>query len=249
MNLLNRIVVLLLLLAVGGVAIAVAVLAWTIPGDSIDALRETADWLEDHDGDTEKAILSVIAVAIAVLCLLVLVLELIPRRTNEVRVQDLKAGEATVSTAAIAGRVEEAVRQTPNVADAKVYVRARGKAVDVSMDLHVDADANLAEVTDAAADSVRDVLLNRMHVALRSQPQVRLHYRELVLRRPAAPAPVAAPVPAENIAATDAEVQDPAPTPLPEPDAAAADPTLSPAQPESEGAGEPQEPGSERISS
>jgi hypothetical protein len=182
-NLFNRIVVLLLLVALGTVAIAAAALAWTIPNKTINWLADAVQWLDDHDGDTEKAILTAGAVVVALAALALVVLELLPRRKADVRVTDVEGGVATLSTAAVAQRIEDSVRQVANVADAKAFVRPRRKGVEVDMDLHVDPDANLAEVTGAASTAARDVLSNRMHVALAAPPRTRLHYRELRLRR------------------------------------------------------------------
>ncbi len=186
MNVFNRIVVLLLLLKVAALAIAIAVLAWTIPNETIDWLREAVDWIEEHNQDTEAAILTAICVAVVLVVLIVLFVELRPTNKNEVKVTGLKSGSAVVSTAAIALRLEEAVKQLPHIGDAKAMVRGGRRGVEVVMDLHVDAEANLAEVSEHASETVRDVLNNRMQVRLASPPLVHLHYRELRLRRPGA---------------------------------------------------------------
>lgn len=183
MNVFNRIVVLLLLVAVAAGAIAVAVLAWTIPNKTINWLADAVQWLDDNDGDTEKAILTAIAVVVALVALGLLLLELVPRRRSDVRVVDVQGGQASLSTAAVAQRLDETMRQVPNVVDARSYVTARRRGVEVEMDLDVDSDANLAEVTTAASSAARDLLGNRMHVALLGDPKARLHYRELRLRR------------------------------------------------------------------
>ena len=115
-----------------------------------------------------------------------------PRYGPDVKVTDIKTGDAVLSTAAIAQRVEEAVREVPNIADVKASVQARRKGVDVFLDLHVDPDANLAAVTDGASEAARDILTERVHVALAQPPRTRLHYRELRLNRSGAmqqPAP------------------------------------------------------------
>ena len=184
MNVFNRIVVLLLLVAVIAAATAVAVLTWTIPNKTINWLADAVQWMDDNDGDTEKALLTAGAIVVGLLALIALVVEVLPRRRNDVRIIDVQGAQASLSTAAVAQRLEEAVRQVPHVADTKAYVRARRKGVEVDMDLHVDPDANLADVTGAASTAIRDVLSSRMHVALVAPPRTRLHYRELRLRRP-----------------------------------------------------------------
>jgi hypothetical protein len=188
-NLFNRVVVFLLLLLLIIGAVSIAVLTWTIPNDTIDWLRDAVEWMDENDGSTEKALLTAIAIVITLVSFILLVLELMPKSTRDVRVTDVQGGAASLSSAAVAQRIEDAVRQVPNVAEAKAYVMAKRKGVEVSMDLHVDPDANLAEVTTAAAEATREVLADRLHVALLTPPKTRLHYRELRLRRPDGPEP------------------------------------------------------------
>jgi hypothetical protein len=200
LNLFNRAFTIIACLKLAAVAIAIVLLAWTMPQESIDGLRDAVDWLEEHNQDTEKALLTTIGSFVALLALTVVFLNLLPRSGTDVKVTDLKVGDAVLSTAAISQRIEEAVRQVPHVADVRAPVRAKRKGVLVTLDMYVDPDANLATVTDEACQAARDVLADRVHVALMQPPQVRLHYRELRLRgRPpevsaVAPAPASPPV-------------------------------------------------------
>jgi hypothetical protein len=192
-NVLNRILMILICLTLIAAAISVIVLAWTIPNDSIAALRDAVDWLDENNQDLEKALLTGIASGVAFLALVVLLFEMTPKTGNEVKVTDLQVGDAVLSTTAIAQRIEEAVRAVPHVADVKATVKAKGKGVAVGLDLHVDPEANLAQVTDEACQAARDVLTQRVHVGLVAPPRARLHYRELRLNRPARPVLVPAP--------------------------------------------------------
>lgn len=209
MNVFNRVLIFVLLLAIAGAAVAIAVLAWTIPDDSIDWLRDAVNWMDEHNQDTEKAILTAIAVATALIVLVVLLLEVWPRSKKTVTVRDLQGSAAVISTGAIAQRLEEAIRQVPHVSDVKASVEARRKGIEVAMDLHVDADANLAEVTDSAAEAAREVLTNRMHVALARPPHARLHYRELRLRRAGTVEPAETPQPATPTPEGEASAEPP----------------------------------------
>jgi hypothetical protein len=208
MNTLNRIFLVLLCLALIAGAIAVTVLAWGAPDESIERLREGVDWLEDNNDDFEKVVLTAIAAGVGLVALIVLLFELLPRSSPNVKVSDLRVGSALLSTAAIGQRVEEAVEQVPHVADARAQVKTKKKGVQVSLDLHVDPEANLATVADEACDATRDVLTNRIHVELVDTPRVRLHYRELRLgrnatRRPAVETP---PPPAQPVAVAEPAV-------------------------------------------
>lgn len=195
MNLFNRVLVSLLCLTLIAAMIGITVLAWSAPEQSIDALRDAADWLEDRNQDLEKSFLTAGAVLLGLLALIILGLELVPSRPSEVSVKDVKTGHAVLSTAAIGQRLEEAVNRVEHVSDARVVVKARRKGVQVGMDLHVDPEANLATVTDEAVEAVRDVLNNRVHVALAEPPRARVFYRELRFRRPVRPAGAVLPAP------------------------------------------------------
>jgi len=195
LNLLNRIVLVLACLALAAGAISLVVLAWTIPQESIDGLRDAVDWLDEHNEDLEKALLTSGGALLAFIALVVLAFELVPRAGADVKVTDLRVGDAVLSTLSISQRIEEAVRQVPSVTEARAGVRAKRKGVLLSLDLRVEPEANLATVTDEACEAAQDVLMNRLHVTLVEQPRVRLHYRELRLRSraPATAAPPAAP--------------------------------------------------------
>jgi hypothetical protein len=194
MNTFNRIVliVLCLLLVVG--AIAVIALTWTIPNRSVNWLMDAAQWVDENDGDLEKALLTTVSAFIGLVAMIVLLIELIPRRGPAVQVTGLASGNATLSAAAIGQRIEEAVVQVPHVSEVRADVKSRKKGVLVALDLHVDPEANLATVTDEACQVATEVLADRVHVALLRPPTARLHYRELRLHRggnSTAPRPVA----------------------------------------------------------
>ncbi|HEX5142009.1 MAG TPA: alkaline shock response membrane anchor protein AmaP [Dehalococcoidia bacterium] len=232
MNTFNRAVLVTLCVLLIVAAVWVIVLTWTIPNRSINWLQDAANWLDDNDGDLEKALLTTISASIGLIATIVVLIELIPRRGPDVRVTDLSRGDATLSTAAIGQRIEEAVCQVPNVAEVRATVKARKKGVLVGLDLQVDPDANLATVTDEACQVAEDVLTNRVHVSLLRPPTARLHYRELRLhgrgnnasRRtqrdgpPVAPPlePVATPVAVGAAAGSGMAMLPPEPPELPE---------------------------------
>lgn len=183
MNTFNRIVLIVLCVLLVIAAIGVITLTWTIPNRSVNWLADAAQWVDDNDGDLEKALLTSISAFVGLVAMIVLLIELIPRRGPAVEVTGLASGAATLSAAAIGQRIEEAVVQVPHVSEVRADVRSRKKGVLVALDLQVDPDANLATVTDEACQVATDVLNDRVHVALLRPPTARLHYRELRLHR------------------------------------------------------------------
>ena len=183
MNVFSRLLLAILLLAIAATAISLIALAWTIPEDTIGWLAGAVRWLDVHNQDLEKALLTSGGALLALVCLSLALFELMPRSGSEVKVTDLKIGDAYLSTAAVGQRVEEAVTQVPHISDVRATVKAKRNGVTVALDLHVDPEANLATVTDEACDAARDVLASRVHVALVEPPRARLHYRELRLSR------------------------------------------------------------------
>jgi hypothetical protein len=195
MNVINRMALVLICLALIAGAGAVIGLAWAAPQESLDWFADAAGWLDDHNTDGTKALITFGAALVIALALMTLVMELFPQSRREVKVTGLQVGDAVLTTQAIGQRIEEAVNQVPNVSDVRATVRAKRKGVTVALDLHVDPEANLAAVTDAACEAAREVLTDKVHVELLAPPRARLHYRELRLKggQARAGAPVAPP--------------------------------------------------------
>jgi hypothetical protein len=181
-NFLNRLLIILLLFALTAGALAVVILAWTRPDESIAALRDAVDWLDENNETLQRIVLTSIGLLVALIAVSTLVFELMPNAGTDVKVTDVRAGDAVLSTASIGQRIDEAVQDVPHVADSRSVVKAKRKGVTVSLDLHVEPEANLAAVATDAADAVKGVLADKVHVALLEPPRIRLHYRELRLR-------------------------------------------------------------------
>jgi hypothetical protein len=182
-NTFNRIVLIVVCVLLVVAAVGIVTLTWTIPNRSVNWLADAAQWIDDNDGDLEKALLTTISAFIGLVAVIVLLIELIPRRGPSVQVTDLASGSATLSAASISQRIEEAVVQVPHVSEVRADVKSKRKGVIVALDLQVDPEANLATVTDEACNTATEVLTQRVHVALLRPPTARLHYRELRLHR------------------------------------------------------------------
>jgi len=84
----------------------------------------------------------------------------------------------------------------PHVTQAKATVAARGKGVEVDLELHVDPDTNLALTSEEACRVVENLLTNRLSVEIARPPRLNLRYSEL--RLAGAPTASAPPTPVEE---------------------------------------------------
>ena len=141
---LNRFVIVVTALAVIFVALLAALLAWGAPDETIRRIADFSDYLRRHDDRETKAIISLIAAVVVLLMLTAIIVELTPSPVQKMRVRSMKSGEAAITTSEIATRINTEVGAVPHVADCVGRVWARGAKVEVVLDLHVDAGADLA---------------------------------------------------------------------------------------------------------
>jgi len=185
----NRFVVALLALALMFGAALAAALAWGAPDASIGRIEDVAGWLRDHNSRDARLILTLVAVVVALLSLTVMIAELTPAPQQKMRVRNVKSGAAVLTTKAIAERIEADVREVEHVAQCQAIVVARGKRVEVLLDLHVDSGADLARTADEACRRAHLLVEQSMGVELVARPRARMHYRELRLKDDGTPRP------------------------------------------------------------
>lgn len=183
----NRIIIVVVALAIVLVALFVLLLTWGAPGDTITRIADFAGYLHRHNDRETKVIISLAATVIALLMLTVVIAELTPSPAQKIRVRSMKSGEAVVTTSQIASRINEEVTQVPHIRACAADVLARGKKVEVVLDLHVDAGANLSQAADEACRRAHLLVEQQLGIEMASMPRARLHYRELRLRGDGAP--------------------------------------------------------------
>lgn len=177
----NRLVIVALAMALIAAAGVVVALAWWQPDDSIARVEDFAGWLRDHNTDDSRLVLSLGAAVVILALLTLIVVELTPPDAQKMRVRNVKSGEAVISTAQIAERIKAEVEAVPHVAGCSALVTRHGKKVDIVLDLHVDAGADLADTADEACRRAHVLVEERMGIGLTARPRARLHYRELRL--------------------------------------------------------------------
>jgi hypothetical protein len=166
-------------------------LAWGFPDQSIERLGDLAGYLEDHNTTGAKLIITFGGLILALLAVLVIIFEMAPPETGSLKVAKVGTGEARIGTDEISHRLEEELRALPQVNQVQVSVLARGQKAEVNLNLHVAAEADLAATTEEACRRARQLIEERMGVALTRPPQAQLHYRELRVARPQEASPPA----------------------------------------------------------
>ncbi len=211
MDLANRLIIVLLALLMMFAVAVVILFAWAAAPDSVERLADFVQFLDDHDQDDgARVILTLGGVVVALLALVIVIAELTPASVERVPVRDVKAGDALLSTDAIAQRLQQEVSAVPHVTQTKAIVAARGKGVEVDLELHVDPETNLALTSEEACRAVENLLNNRLSVEMARPPRLNLRYSELRLAGAMAKPSQFAPPPATDEAPTEVEETEPA---------------------------------------
>ena len=215
MDLANRLVIVLGALLLMFAVALVILFTWAAAPDSVDRLFDFVEFLDDQtEDDGSRVILTLGALVVALLALVVVIAELTPPQAGQVPVRDVQAGDALLSTNAIAQRLQQELSAVSHVTQVKPTVTTRGKAVEVDLELHVDPDTNLALTSEEACRAVENLLGNQLSVEMARPPRLNIRYSELRLPQ----------------AATGTLPFEP-PPPLEEPPAEAEGPLTTPAEP------------------
>ena len=205
MDLANRLLIVLLALLLMFAVAVVILFAWAAAPESVERLSDFVQFLDGHaEDDGSRVILTLGGVVAALLALVVVIAELTPAQAERVPVRDVKAGDALLSTDAIAQRLQQEVSTVPHVTQTKATVAAHGKGVEVDLELHVDPETNLALTSEEACRAVQNLLSNRLSVEMARPPRLNLRYSELRLAgattraSPFAPPPAADEAPPEG---------------------------------------------------
>src|SRR5262249_14398027 len=148
---------------------------------NIGRLEDFAGFLRRHDHNEEKLVLTMAGVVIVLLMLIVIIIEATPSAVQSMRVRNVRSGAAAITTKQIADRVNAEVAEVEHVASCTATVVARGKNVEVVLDLYVDQAADLAATAEAACRRAQQLVETQLGVGLAKRPSARLHYRELRL--------------------------------------------------------------------
>jgi hypothetical protein len=166
----------------------IILLAWGAPDESITRILDLGDYLNDHNNNAAKLIITFGGLIFALIALMIIIIELAPEQTGQLAVTKVGSGDARIGTDEIALRVEEELRAVPQLAQVQATVIGRGQKAEVRLDLQVSPQADLALVAEEACHRAQQLIEGRMGVGLTGRPKADLHYRELQVARPETPA-------------------------------------------------------------
>jgi hypothetical protein len=157
----------------------VVLLVWSSPDESITRINDFAGYLGDHNTTEAKLIITFGGVILILLATLLVIFELIPPETNSLKIAQVGGGEVEINAEEAVLRVEEELKLVPEIDQVQVTIVGRGKKAEVSLTLHVSADANLAHTADEAIARASSFIEEKMGIQLAKPPAAEVHYREL----------------------------------------------------------------------
>ena len=185
---LNRAIIAVVALLVAFLALALILVAWGASDGAIGQVEDFGGYLRDHNNNAAKTIVTLLGAIVALLMASLIIVEVTPAPTQKMRLRNVKSGDAVLTTAEIAARIEEEARDVEHVAGCTAVVAAKGQKLTVLLDLEVDGAADLARTADEACRRADALVTQRMGLTLAERPRARMHYRELRLKN-GAPAP------------------------------------------------------------
>lgn len=174
MNEMNRFVI-VLVAAVWIVLMTVVIfVTWAAPDDAIDRIGDFAEFFANNNTTSGQLVVTLGALATAVLALLWIVIELAPEdEVKELRIE--QAGATTIIPAdALRLRLEEALLDLPGVTSARSRVRPRDKGVAVGMELTVTQGTNVGEVTQSAVRTIVDTMHDDLGLPVSGTPEIKV---------------------------------------------------------------------------
>ena len=176
MNNTNRVIIVLVAAAWIVLMAVIVFLTWTSDADVVDRLGDFVEYLDAHRTDSGRLIVTLAALATAILALLVIIVEFAPEdEVKELRIE--QAGATTIVPAdALRMRLEEALAALPEVQAARSRVKTKEKGIFAELDLTLDPSANAANVTQEAIRVVVDTIQTDLGLPVAGVPVVRIAF-------------------------------------------------------------------------
>lgn len=174
MNTLNRVVLVILLLAVMvlcSFVLVVPVATLRVVGEQAGLL---ADWVRRIRPVFRLPIGIVLALIVNVIAILLIVLEVRRPARESITVEHGAEGEVTLSIASIADQLKAEINQLPEVLKAKPRVSAKRNGVVVEVDAQIAAQTGVPGKAERIVEAVRRVVEEGMGLKLARPPKINI---------------------------------------------------------------------------
>lgn len=165
MNVVNRILVILLVLAVLVLTVVIAIdpdWSFTVASNVLEWLADGADDYQQSDFWLYITLRVVIGGAVVAVCLLLLWLEVRRPRKKTILAQKLAGGESHIAVDSIAQRLAYNIDQLPDVVTVTPRVTGRSRGVDVTLLLETTPDIDVPMKTEEVMEVAREVIAERV---------------------------------------------------------------------------------------
>ncbi len=174
MSTINRVIIVVALLALMALLTAVCVLPHII-------LTNVGQWLVDlgrYFNGVQPALRLVLGVLLAlflnIVILLLIFLEVRPEHRRFIRVQQVTGGMATISTDSITQQVTYKLDPIPGVLKVSPKINAKGDKVRAVVDVEVAAGSDVPDLATQLMEAVKTVLTDSLGLQVYGQPEVRI---------------------------------------------------------------------------
>lgn len=174
MNTVNRVVLVILLLAVMVVCSFVLVL----PVETLRTVAQLSRALADSLGLVRPVVRLpvgiLLAVVVNVVAMVLIILEVGRRAPTSIKVEQVTGGEATLGVSSIADQLRAEVKQLPGVMQVKPKVSARRKGVVIEIDAKIAAESGVHGEAEKIVETARRVVEEKMGLRLARPPKVNI---------------------------------------------------------------------------
>ncbi len=171
MNFVNRIVVILLIVAIIFAAIGAA----AYPDQIVLGMQALFDPMRIEFLD--RVILAVVAIVATVGGAMLIRLELRREKPRGVVLANVEGASAQLQTESIAERLKQVLEALPDIHSASPKVKSLGKSVDILVILQADSGVDVTQKAAEAAAVIRDTVEKGMGVVLaKGSPKVDIKY-------------------------------------------------------------------------
>lgn len=175
MNVFNRVVMVLLILSLLGLAVLMLINPQGVLQIGADALSRAQESVVFSDANWHVYYLVGVGV-VALLLLILLILETRRTRQKTVRIKTEGNGKARIGVESVTQSLAYRIDELPGVRDAKPRITSRGKDVSVVIDLHTSPTVNVPTVTADIVKLAHDIIETQLGVKIHGQVEVNVSH-------------------------------------------------------------------------